>query len=199
MKKTRNNRMSTSSDRRRGKSFGANSVLVSMWETILADKNITTSKFERLMHDFLRDPRNGIPNNRVGHTQHRGNTVKQLLNRDKMTWKVFIKALRFMQFSELEFILKGTIHGVKSEHSVKIDFGTIEYDEPQEQEQGTQNELILQHSAKEQERDIGLSWAEQQQQSDASREWHRFKSRIGDANRNQETGTTSYIGPPWQE
>lgn len=68
------------------------------------------------MADFVTDPRNGVSNNRRDQTSARGNLHKEF-SKQQMTWKVFVKALRFLQFVKADFIVvahtrdgKETIH-----------------------------------------------------------------------------------------
>lgn len=76
------------------------------------------------MIKYLDDPRNGIP--RDLKSSARGNLNKELV-RDKITWKVFRKALRFLGPSFIRF----EIHfewadGTKSIHGVDLNAGPVD-------------------------------------------------------------------------
>lgn len=75
------------------------------------------------MIKYLDDPRNGIP--RDLKSSARGNLNKELV-RDKITWKVFRKALRFLGPSFIRF----EIHfrwsdGTTSVHGVNLNAGPV--------------------------------------------------------------------------
>lgn len=103
---------------------GANGVLARMFRKMLYDLNITNAKWGSLMYDFITDIRNGVPNNKKDQTSMRGNLTKEF-SRPQMTWKVFCKALRFMQITRIELAIKAYHeNGKTSVHSTEVDFGS---------------------------------------------------------------------------
>lgn len=103
---------------------GPNGVLSRLWRNMLDDLGINKSgKFDQLLNAYLRDGRNGIPNNRKDITSARGNLVKEL-TKTQMTWKVFMKAMKFLQLTEIELTITAThANGRKTVHGTKIELG----------------------------------------------------------------------------
>lgn len=58
-----------------------------------------------LMDRYLNDPSNNIPNNKIDQSTARGNLTKELCKR-RMTWKSFLKGLKFFGFIKFELTLK---------------------------------------------------------------------------------------------
>ncbi len=78
------------------------SILGGLYRNILSTLGLENMmKFNTLMENFLRDPRNGIPANIKDRSSARGNLKKELL-RNHMTWKVFCKGLRFLNVPRFE-------------------------------------------------------------------------------------------------
>lgn len=93
-----------------------NGILSRLFITMLYNLGISVQRWGQLMADFVTDPRNGVSDNRRDQTSARGNLHKEFSKR-QMTWKVFIKALRFLRFVRADFIViaydaegKETIH-----------------------------------------------------------------------------------------
>lgn len=86
------NRMLQSPDKGASEASG---VLAKLWRLILAERNITPLAWNELMKRYLNDPRNGIPADVRERSSARGNLHKEL-KRPRMTWKVFLKGLRFL-------------------------------------------------------------------------------------------------------
>jgi hypothetical protein len=103
------NNMLTSNDKEKHKTkrHGPNGVLSRLFRTVLQDLNVNPHRFGVLMHQFIQDNRNGVPDNRVAQTSVRGNLRKEL-TRTQMTWKVFCKAMRFIQILNIEINIKLT-------------------------------------------------------------------------------------------
>ena len=133
------------------KTSGANGVLSRLFRQILLDLDITGSKFGNLLQDYILDSRHGVPNNRKDQTSMRGNLTKEF-SRPQMTWKVFCKALRFLQITKIEFVIKAhhafpikTPYGFSttSIHSTVVDFGgrkdTQKFNESLEQDESKEN------------------------------------------------------------
>ncbi len=73
----------------------ARGVLSVLWRQLLMARSIDGWQWDKLMRDYLADPRNGIQNNSRDRSSARGNLNKEL-KRDDMTWRVFLKALNFL-------------------------------------------------------------------------------------------------------
>jgi hypothetical protein len=76
-------------------------------------------KWARLMHDYIFDRRNAIPLNRKDQSSARGNLTKEL-TKDQMSFNVFFKGMRFLDFESCEIIInaktrKGKVISVKEE------------------------------------------------------------------------------------
>lgn len=84
-----------------GGTYGPNGVLSRLFRKLLLTMNVNENRWNSLMHAFLNDPRNGVPNTRKDQTSMRGNLTKEFA-RPQMTWKVFCKAMMFMQFVHFE-------------------------------------------------------------------------------------------------
>lgn len=70
-------------------------ILPKLFRNILADLNVDNSKFELLMKKYLNDPRNGFSNDPKKRSSERSNLMKEVV-RSTMTFKVFIKCIRFL-------------------------------------------------------------------------------------------------------
>ena len=123
MAKNKLTRILTAPDKDVKKTFGANGVLSRLFRQMLLDLNIGPPQFGHLMAQYLADPRNAVPNNKKDQTSMRGNLNKEF-SRPQMTWKVFCKALRFLQITKIEFVLQATrATGKPTIHSTVVDFG----------------------------------------------------------------------------
>jgi hypothetical protein len=113
-----------SEDKGVSKTSGANGVLSRLWRQMLLDLNIGPARYGDLMRDFVTDIRNGIAPTRKDQTSARGNITKEFA-RPQMTWKVFMKALRFLQVTKVEFAIKcHYANGRTTTHGTTVDFGT---------------------------------------------------------------------------
>jgi hypothetical protein len=72
---------------------------------LLADRNVDLWRWDLYMKAYLADPRNGIPNNSRDRSSARGNLNKELLRPD-MTWRVFLKAMNFLDLIRVSFTVK---------------------------------------------------------------------------------------------
>jgi hypothetical protein len=128
-KKNRLARVLTSPDKGIGRTYGANGVLSRLFRQILFDLNIAPIRFGQLMQEYLLDPSNGVPPNKKDQTSMRGNLTKEF-SREQMTWKVFCKALRFLQFLRVELVLRcHHRNGTISEHKTDVLLRTADEDE----------------------------------------------------------------------
>ena len=115
----------SSPDKEVGKTSGPNGMLSRLFRCILQDLNIGPYHWNSLMADYLKDPRNGVPNTRKDHTSMRGNITKEF-SRPQMTWKVFCKAMRFFQFVRIDICITAYHKrgGKTTLHSTTVDFGS---------------------------------------------------------------------------
>lgn len=86
------NRVLGSTDKEVQKARG---VLSRVFRKIMADVGVNTETWPRYMKHYLQDPKNRIAQNSKDISSARGNLVKELL-RPEMSWKVFMKGLRFL-------------------------------------------------------------------------------------------------------
>ena len=113
-----------SPDRDVSKTAGGNGVLSRLWRQILWDLNIDSSQFGRLLQRYVTDPTNGVPNNRKDQISIRGNLTKEFA-RPHMTWKVFCKALRFINIKKIEIVLYAHHMNDKvTTHTTMVNFGS---------------------------------------------------------------------------
>jgi hypothetical protein len=80
-------------------------VLAALLRKIFTQNGIDHDRFAIYMEDYLNDPRNKIPQNIKARTSERGNLRKELLN-TRITWKSFIKGLRFLKIDRAEISVK---------------------------------------------------------------------------------------------
>lgn len=104
--------------------YGYNGILAALARRLIGELGISVPKWQRLMADFVSDSRNGVKDNQKERTSARGNLMKEF-GRETMTWKVFIKFLRFLQAVRFKLILEITwASGRTSHHESKdIDLG----------------------------------------------------------------------------
>lgn len=105
-------------------SGGHDSILASFYGDILTNLGIFRMEWDRYMKDYLHDKRNGIPQNNRDLSSARGNIYKEL-SKQGMTWKVFVKGLRFIKINKFELVLRAYhSNGKISEHSKVVNVGT---------------------------------------------------------------------------
>lgn len=93
----------------------ARGVLSAIWRQFLVLRNIDGFQWDRLMRNYLNDPRNGIQNNSRDRSSARGNINKELLKRDDITWRVFLKALNFLDPLKIVFSVRVTFKDGKTQ------------------------------------------------------------------------------------
>jgi hypothetical protein len=102
---------------------GAGGVLSRLWRQQLKDLGINIQRWNDLMYNFVTDPRNGFPPTKRDQQSARGNLVKELA-RPQMTWKVFMKAQRFLGASDMTIAIEcNYLNGKRSVHSTPVNFG----------------------------------------------------------------------------
>ena len=105
------------------KTYGNNGVLSRLWRKMLQDLDVGPNKFGALLHAYIQDPQNHVPSNRKDQISARGNLTKELA-RPQMTWKVFCKALRFLNIVKIKFVIEAHhANGQVSLHSTMVNFG----------------------------------------------------------------------------
>lgn len=124
-----------SNKKNRKASGGSDSILANMFVNIMTDTGINFEKWDSLVNRYIRDPRNSIPNNDRDRSSERGNLRKELL-KDKMTWKVFCKGMRLLNFPRFDLTLTIYHNDIKktvSDHTLKINLGEAIFDDDIEQ------------------------------------------------------------------
>lgn len=113
-------------DKRISEPSGPKGILVRLWRKILIDMNMMPGRFNNLMNDFSVDALPGDLGSQKAHTTLRGNLTKEF-TRNSMTWPVFLKALRFVKFRKIRFIVQ-VYHpnGEVVEHYTDVDLGARE-------------------------------------------------------------------------
>jgi hypothetical protein len=122
-------------DKRAGQTWGIGGILASLYRMILADWNIGTMEWGRLMHRYLNDPIN-TRRNKPGADQAstRANIAKELLD-EQQTWKVFCKGLVFLRFSKVKITVELSRGSITKTHTIDVDFGLKEIKAPESEEQ----------------------------------------------------------------
>lgn len=104
---------------------GYGGILAGLFARIIYEMNISVPRWLSLMDAFVTDARNGAQTeNQKDRTSMRGNLTKEF-SRDQMTWKVFIKGLRFLQIVRFQLTITA-YHAngkVTRHHSKPINLG----------------------------------------------------------------------------
>ena len=112
-----------SPDKQIKRTFGGNGVLSRLWRQILLDLGIGPERFGVILQEFVTNPINGIPNNKKDQISCRGNLTKELA-RPQMTWKVFMKALRFLNIISIEITLTAKhVNATTTIHKTVVNLG----------------------------------------------------------------------------
>lgn len=113
-------------DRGANEPDGPNGILARLFRIILWQLNITPMRFGKYMNDYIHDKRNRIKDTRSAHTSARGNLMKEL-GKPEMTFKVFMKGLRFIKVVRIEFIIKAHHpNGTTTVHATEVDLSSEE-------------------------------------------------------------------------
>lgn len=103
------------------KTFGPVGALSKLFRVILFELKVSPYRFSMLMDRFLNDPKNQVPDNPKERFNNRGNLNKEFSN-PAMSWKVFIKCMKFLQFTELRLTLEARHNdGTITSHRAMID------------------------------------------------------------------------------
>jgi hypothetical protein len=92
-------------DKGASRAYGVGGVLSRLWAQMLTDLDVNVARWNDYMHSFVTDPGNGYPPTKNGQTSARGNLTKEF-SRPQMTFKVFMKALRFLKVIRVEIAIK---------------------------------------------------------------------------------------------
>jgi len=102
---------------------GIGGILARLWRQINLDLGIGGNKFEILLTDFIAAAKRGIPAHRVSRHFTRGN-LRRELEKNTMTFKVFVKGLRFLKITKLRLVVELThASGRKTVHQTEVDLG----------------------------------------------------------------------------
>lgn len=102
------------------KTHGSKGLLSKLWRIILLDNKVSHYKFSMLMDHFLNDSSNQALDTPKERFNNRGNLNKEFSNA-QMSWKVFCKCMKFMQFTELRLTLEAKHHdGKTTTHKVMV-------------------------------------------------------------------------------
>lgn len=116
----------TAPDKGISQTSGPNGILARLFRTILYDEDVGPFKYVDLMDSFIRENQSGIPVNRVDLTSWRGNLTKELSN-DRISWKVFCKALRFLRILRVDFKITAYWRdGHVTTHTTHVELQTME-------------------------------------------------------------------------
>jgi hypothetical protein len=94
-----------SSDYAASQTNGPPGVLSGLFRTIMHKLMVGPEKWGYLMRLYVQDPRNGVPDTDADRGSTRGNLSTALSN-DWMTWKVFMRGLRFLRISHIRIALE---------------------------------------------------------------------------------------------
>lgn len=83
---------------------GYGGILAGLFARIIYEMGISVPRWLSLMNDFVHDSQNSKAENQKDRTSMRGNLTKEF-SRDQMTWKVFIKGLRFLQIQKIQLTI----------------------------------------------------------------------------------------------
>jgi hypothetical protein len=116
-------RLLQSPNKEKNQTTGVGGILAGLWRQILFDLDISYNQWNVLMTDHLTDPANNIEQNNRAQISERGNMVNELA-KPSMTWRLFIKALRFLKVRGLDIQLTlRHANGKKTIHTRSVDFG----------------------------------------------------------------------------
>lgn len=131
------NRLLNLPDRGITRTHGANGVLSRLFRIMWRDLGIDIPRGNSLMTNYIMDPRNGIPRNKKDQAVQRGNLTKEFI-KEQMTWKVFLKGMRFLQLKKIKFTVEATHWNDRiTIHSTDVNLGS-----PRHQHLGTEEVAV---------------------------------------------------------
>jgi hypothetical protein len=95
----------------------ARDPLARLFRQLMADQKINLKAMDDLIRDWLKDPRNNIPDNGKIRSTERGNIIQEI-TRPNMTMKVFIKRLRLFPIIRVRLILEAEWQNKSITHTV---------------------------------------------------------------------------------
>jgi hypothetical protein len=87
---------------------GASSALNApskLFRSILADLNIDRQAWDKLMRQFINNPKNGVPNTPSKRSSERSN-LNRALSKDRITWRTFRKAIQLLNPKDCTYELE---------------------------------------------------------------------------------------------
>lgn len=91
-------------------------------------------RWNTLMEDYVKDPRNGIPQDRRSISSGRGNLYKELMTKSSMSWRVFCKGMRFLKIEKFSITITGTTTEGETINITRfINMQTFNPDQPEEE------------------------------------------------------------------
>jgi hypothetical protein len=103
------------------KTYGSWGALSKLWRIVLRDNHINGYRFSVFMDRYIKDPKNNAKKGDGEHFDNRGNLNKEFSN-PTMSWKVFIKCMKFMQFKKIRITLEAEhTDGHISVHRTMVD------------------------------------------------------------------------------
>lgn len=82
----------------------AQNAVAKLFRSVLLERGIDRKTWDRLIRQYVTDPKNGIPNNPTKRSSERSN-VNRALCRPKITWKSFRKALALLRPKSVRYVL----------------------------------------------------------------------------------------------
>lgn len=92
---------------REGHSSRRNPLAALFLKLIVSTGAAERDVWDKLMFKYLSDLRNAIPRNKKDQATAKGNLQKELL-KDDLTFNVFTKGLRFLDFTDIKIIIQAT-------------------------------------------------------------------------------------------
>ena len=99
---------------------GAGGILARNFRQLLRDMQVNEEKWDKLMAKYVDFELKGVPEGAARDAQAasiRGNLTKEFAQ-PQMTWKVYVKALRFLGFHTIDFGVRGEGNDFKHEGTV---------------------------------------------------------------------------------
>lgn len=105
---------------------GVGGILAGLWRQCLHDLNIPPTRIDFLCNQFIARARKGLVDARVANYFNKGN-LRRELEKQKMTMKVYIKALKILDVVNVKIAVELTHRsGHKSIHSTSVNINEIE-------------------------------------------------------------------------
>lgn len=117
------NRILSTRDKCFNEARGVGGILAKLWRLILADMQMSPSRFEGLLTDYVRTLRKSSFENRVARLFTRGN-LRREFEKTSMSFKVFVKGLRLLGVNELKIVVHLKMNsGRVTTHEVTANLG----------------------------------------------------------------------------